>query len=104
MEQNDQFEELQLDLKDLEQQEDLEDIVELDAMCKHASEVCLPACQPPCLPSLAPPTAISGGTSPFIMKRLHLNEQQLVYMVNYGALLPATSPLPKPLPPFMFVM
>ena len=91
MEQNDQFAELQLALDDLEQQDDLEDIVELDAMCEHASEVCLPACEPPCLLSMAPLTDISGRTSPCIMKRVHLNEPQLVYMVNYGALLPTNS-------------
>ena len=91
MEQNDPFAELQLDLEDIEQQEDLDDIVELDAMCEHALEVCLPACEPPCLLSMAPLTDISGRTSPCIMKRVHLNEPQLVYMVNYGALLPTNS-------------
>ena len=67
-------------------------MVELDALCEHASKVCLPACDPPCAPSLEPLTDISGRTSPCILKRVHINEPQMVYMVNFGALLPTNSP------------
>ena len=54
--------ELELDLEELQQQDDFADMVELDALCEHASKVCLPACDPPCAPSLEPLTDISGRT------------------------------------------
>ena len=88
----DQFAELELDLEELQQQDDFADMVELDALCEHASKVCLPACDPPCAPSLEPLTDISGRTSPCLLKRVHINEPQMVYMVNFGALLPTNSP------------
>ena len=95
--------ELVLDLEELQQQDDfadmveldmvdMEDMVELDSLCEHASKVCLPACDPPCAPSLEPLTDISGRTSPCLLKRVHINEPQMVYMVNFGALLPTNSP------------
>ena len=95
--------EVLLDLEEIQQQDDfaamvelgmvdMEDMVGLGALDEPATKVCVPACDTPCAPSLEPLTDISGRTSPCLLKRVHINEPQMVYMVNFGALLPTNSP------------